>query len=137
MSYPEEVTLQSNDPRKVWKLSVYKPQGRPAYATAIEGEVDTSAAGYSVFRFELDPTKLSRTATKVAINGPATKKKREAALRILEVQLREAGLLRDPKVDAQERMADIVGGEAALSPFGEECSTQAEEAIEPGDWANF
>ena len=116
MSYPERATLQSSDPRKMWELSIYKPQGRPAYATAIEGEVDYSN-GYRVFRFMLDPTKLSRAATKVAINGPATKKKREAAIAALEVQLREAGLLAKPDALAGEcaalqHFADVAAGYA-------------------------
>jgi hypothetical protein len=113
MSYPEKATLQSSDPRKVWKLSVYKPQGRPAYATAIEGVVESSG-GVEFFTFAIHLGRSSHPAARVDIIGPATKKKREAAMKVLEAQLREAGLLRDPEVDRREKMADVAGGYAAL-----------------------
>ena len=92
MSYPEEATFQSSNPGKVWRLSVCKPQGRPAYATAIEGVME-SHHGAEIFTVSIYPGRPSHLAARVGITGPATQKKREAAMKALEAQLREAGLL--------------------------------------------
>jgi hypothetical protein len=82
--------LPSTTTGKVWRIDTYKPQGRPAYATASEGELKTER-GWQSFSCMIDGSP-THPATKVPIEGPATAKKKAAALEQLKKQLVEAGL---------------------------------------------
>jgi|GEM_PF-5427445 len=75
-----------------WQLYVYKPQGRPAYATANEGRYEV-ADGVTFFTSTLHLDRVRHPATRVDIQGPATAKKKAAALEQLKQQLLEAGLI--------------------------------------------
>lgn len=65
--------------RMVWSVSVHKPQGAPAYAVAIEG-----AEGPRSF---LTAHPGSRSSARAPITGPATLKKKKAALRAVLEEL--------------------------------------------------
>jgi hypothetical protein len=79
--------LPSSTPGKVWSIYTYKPEGRPAYASACEGVL-----GDGFFTTEIHLGTPSHPATRVSIQAPATAKRKAAALEQLKIQLVEAGL---------------------------------------------
>ena len=91
MTKEQPIYIPSANEGKVWRLDAFKPQGRPAYASAKEGELKTENGWQSfscIFDFSAQPA-----YTEVAIAGPATAKKKAAAIAQLIEQLKEAGVL--------------------------------------------
>ena len=91
MLNPPKNYIPSTTAGKVWDLCVLKPQGRPAYASAIEG-VLTHEDHVTIFTFEIHMGRGNHPATRVNIQAPATAKRKAAALEQLKTQLVEAGL---------------------------------------------
>jgi hypothetical protein len=79
------------DPSLHWSIYVHKPDRGPAYAAAIAGELNQDD-GWQSFKFKIDFA-ARHPATKVEITGPATAKKKLAALEQLQNQMREADLI--------------------------------------------
>lgn len=91
MTKEQPTYIPSATEGKVWRVDTYKPDGRPAYATAKEGELKTENGWQSftcIFDFSAQPA-----YTKVSIVGPATAKKKAAAIAQLIEQLKEAGVV--------------------------------------------
>ena len=66
--------------RMEWAVCVHKPQGRPAYATAMEGARSASGSFQTCHPG-------SRSSARAPITGPATLKKKKAALRAVLEEL--------------------------------------------------
>lgn len=76
-------------PANTIRLSVYKPTGRPAYVSVIEGRVSTNnSGGWSSFETQLfgDDRTLN-----VPLNGNNTAKNRTKALAVALDKLKELG----------------------------------------------
>lgn len=79
------------NPSLHWSIYVHKPDRGPAYAAAIAGELK-EMDGWKSFTFKID-FEPRHPATRVQITGPATAKKKLAALEQLQNQMREANLI--------------------------------------------
>jgi hypothetical protein len=90
MANEQPIYIPSTTPGKVWRVHTHKPQGRPAYASATEGELKTEN-GWQSFSCLID-FKAAVPYTRVAIQGPATAKKKAAAIKQLTEQLQAAGV---------------------------------------------
>lgn len=73
---------------KTWSVSVYKPQGRPAYATAVEG-VSKNEGGFHSFSFML----FEARQYNVPLGGNNTAKNRAKAFDQLRTVMVEAGVI--------------------------------------------
>lgn len=91
MTKEQPIYLPSANEGKTWRLDAFKPQGRPAYACAKEGELKTEN-GWQAFTCIFDFS-APAAYTRVPIQGPATAKKKAAAIAQLIEQLKEAGVL--------------------------------------------
>lgn len=81
--------LKSTAPGMAWRVGTHKPQGRPAYAFATEGEVAYIDERVMSFTTQWPGARTER----VEIVGPATEKKKAAALAEIEARLQAAGVL--------------------------------------------
>ena len=79
------------NPALHWSIYVHKPNRGPAYARAIAGEFEHKD-GWKYFISKIDFA-APHPATCVQIVGPATVKKKLAALEQLQNQMREANLI--------------------------------------------
>ena len=75
-------------PANVFSLSVYKPQGRPAYAVAQEGRVTNHGGGIQGFEMQLFGDDRSH---RVLLNGNNTAKNRASALALLLSEIENMG----------------------------------------------
>lgn len=82
--------VASTTPGKTWSVYVHKPQGRPAYACAVEGTLknEGSFRSFSFMMFQ------ARTM-QVPLKGNNTAKNRMVALTALREMMVEAGAI-DP-----------------------------------------
>jgi hypothetical protein len=89
-----ETFIPSATPGHSWQVSVIKPQGRPAFACAIHGVLKHEQNCRS-FAWANSLSEFSKPdpATRVQITGPATARKKLAAVQQLQQQLRDAGLI--------------------------------------------
>lgn len=81
--------IKSTTPGKHWNMYTYKPQGRPGYAMAVEGEVEEHSRGISSFTTVIFQDRQIRED----IPGRMTVKSRNAALQALWDKMQEAGLI--------------------------------------------
>lgn len=82
--------VKSTTPGKHWNLYTHKPQGRPGYAYAVEGEVEFHNGG----RVSSFSTVLFQDRTvREDIPGRMTVKSRNAGLQRLWDRMQEAGLI--------------------------------------------
>ncbi|QDJ96216.1 hypothetical protein Xoosp13_29 [Xanthomonas phage Xoo-sp13] len=81
--------VKSTAENKHWNLYTYKPQGRPGYAFACEGELENVDSKFQSFTFEM----FSNRTVKEDIPGRMTVKARNAALQSLFTKMQEAGLI--------------------------------------------
>jgi hypothetical protein len=81
--------IPSTAPGKTWNVYFYKPQGRPAYVTAVEGEYEANDNGFSSFKFVM----FQNRSVKEPITGPATDKKKKAAFDSLVAKMKADGLI--------------------------------------------
>lgn len=81
--------IPSATPGKTWSIDVVKPQGRPAFVSAIEGELEQPQPGsmFRGFSFMLGTARTRR----LSIVGAATAKKKTAAIEEMVATLRTAG----------------------------------------------
>ena len=84
--------IPSSRSGKTWSVSFFKPQGRPGYASAIEGEYEPYDGGHT-FRFALFSAETR--SFKKTVDGVCTAKKKAAAVEALIASLKEQGLLAD------------------------------------------
>lgn len=96
-----DLYIPSTSAGKTWRAYIYKPQGRAAYASAIEG-----VASGSSFTFELYGS--SKTA-RVNLPGRATDKAKRAAMLELVRALELHGFI--TAADAAIARAEIAGAE--------------------------
>ena len=86
---PADLYIPSATPGKTWSISIVKPQGRPAFVSAIEGELEQPREGstFRGFSFMLGTCRTRRAL----IEGAATAKKKAAALESMVASMRAAG----------------------------------------------
>jgi hypothetical protein len=87
LSMPSELNVPSIiTPGKVFKISSFKPQGRPAYVSAVEGTLEFTN-GFEGFSYILHSARRHT----VPLQGNNTQKNRDVALKQLLADLKEAG----------------------------------------------
>ncbi len=79
--------IPSVTPGHHWSIYVYKPQGRPAYACAVEGVLEDTGTSFQSFTTMLFQSRQRR----VQLNGNNTAKNRAHALAVLHADMVEAG----------------------------------------------
>ena len=89
--------IPSTKPGYHWNVYTYKPQGRPGYAVAVEGELDTSSPFQSFTTVIFQDRQI-----RVDIPGRFTVKNRNQALRGLFDKLAEAKY-----IDPREYLANV------------------------------
>jgi hypothetical protein len=82
--------IKSTKPGYHWSVYTYKPQGRPGYAIAVEGELDTTSPyqGFTTVIFQ-------DRQLRIDIMGRMTKNSRNAALQRLWDTMQEQKLVAD------------------------------------------
>ena len=88
MKTEQPIYIPATTAGKTWRVETHKPQGRPAYATAGEGELEINN-DWVIFKCQMVFDKPAYT--RVPIEGPATAKKKAAAIAQLIQQLKDAG----------------------------------------------
>jgi hypothetical protein len=78
--------VKSATPGKHWDIYTYKPQGRPGYAYAVEGEVSDDGRSFSYILHQA-------RSIREDIPGRMTTKSRNVGLQRLWDRMQEAGLI--------------------------------------------
>lgn len=85
-----KVYVPSTTPGKSWSIFVNKQPGRPAYAGAIEGTLESGGeSGFQSFSFMM----FQARTINVPLNGNNTAKNRAVALSTLRQKLLDAGAI--------------------------------------------
>jgi hypothetical protein len=83
--------IKSTKPGYHWNVYTYKPQGRPGYAVAVEGQLDNVGTGIQSFTTVVFQDRQLR----IDIMGRMTKNSRNAALQRLWDTMQEQKLVAD------------------------------------------
>lgn len=85
----ETIYIPSTVPGKHWNLYTHKPQGRPAIAVAVEGELETNDGRMTCFKTTWPGSRTMR----LQIAGVATVKRKALAIEELKIMLQDAGAI--------------------------------------------